>query len=112
MLIQGAATAAGSAALPHVVLILAARFARVAWKYDAMAYALVLKHVGVLYQTMYLVATAMGLAACALGGGDSDVFCAAAGTDYYAETSVGEFILGRQALVHDGTNPFPVPNAV
>lgn len=96
MLLQEAATAAGFATLPHVVLILAARFARVAWKYDAMAYALILKHVGVLYQTMYLVATAMGLAACALGGGDSDAFCAAARTDYYAETSVGEFVLGRQ----------------
>jgi SagB-type dehydrogenase family enzyme len=93
-LLQGAAMAAGLATPPHVLLILAARFARVAWKYDAMAYALILKHVGVLYQTMYLVATAMGLAACALGGGDSDAFCAAAGTDYYTETSVGEFILG------------------
>jgi hypothetical protein len=43
---------------------------------------------------MYLVATAMGLAPCALGGGNSDVFAEAAGTDYYAESSVGEFVLG------------------
>jgi SagB-type dehydrogenase family enzyme len=82
---------------PQVVLLIAARFGRVMWKYESMAYALVLKHVGVLYQTLYLTATAMGLAPCALGGGNSDAFCAAAGSDYYEETTVGEFIIGRSA---------------
>jgi SagB-type dehydrogenase family enzyme len=90
--------AAESTATPEdtlqVLLILAARFPRVAWKYESIAYALTLKHVGVLYQTMYLTATAMGLAPCAIGGGDADLFARAAGTDYYAETSVGEFLLG------------------
>jgi SagB-type dehydrogenase family enzyme len=79
----------------QVLLILAARFPRVAWKYESIAYALTLKHVGVLYQTMYLAATAMGLAPCAIGGGDADLFARAAGTDYCAETSVGEFLLGN-----------------
>jgi SagB-type dehydrogenase family enzyme len=78
----------------QVLLVLAARFARVAWKYESIAYALTLKHVGVVYQTMYLAATAMGLAPCAVGGGDADLFARAAGTDYCAETSVGEFLLG------------------
>jgi SagB-type dehydrogenase family enzyme len=78
----------------QVLLILASRFPRVAWKYESIAYALTLKHVGVLYQSMYLTATAMGLAPCAIGGGDADLFARAAGTDYYAETSVGEFLLG------------------
>lgn len=82
---------------PQVVLLIAARFGRVMWKYESMAYALVLKHVGVLYQTLYLTATAMGLAPCALGGGNSDAFCAAAGCDYYEQTTVGEFIVGRAA---------------
>jgi SagB-type dehydrogenase family enzyme len=77
----------------QVLLVLAARFPRVAWKYESIAYSLTLKHVGVVYQTMYLAATAMGLAPCAVGGGDADVFARAAGTDYYAETSVGEFLL-------------------
>jgi hypothetical protein len=45
---------------------------------------------------MYLAATAMGLGPCAVGGGDADLFARAAGTDYYAETSVGEFLLGSQ----------------
>ncbi|HEY7312161.1 MAG TPA: SagB family peptide dehydrogenase [Gemmataceae bacterium] len=92
--------AADSAALSEdtlqVLLILAARFPRVAWKYESIAYALTLKHVGVLFQTMYLAATAMRLAPCALGGGDADLFARAAGTDYRAETSVGEFLLGSQ----------------
>jgi SagB-type dehydrogenase family enzyme len=79
----------------QVLLIVTARFPRLAWKYESIAYALTLKHVGVLYQTMYLAATAMGLAPCAIGGGDSDLFARAAGTDYYAETSVGEFLLGN-----------------
>jgi hypothetical protein len=30
-----------------------------------------------------------------LGGGDADLFARAADTDYYAETSVGEFLLGN-----------------
>jgi SagB-type dehydrogenase family enzyme len=88
---------------PQILIILAARFQRVAWKYSSMAYALILKHVGVLFQTMYLVATAMELAPCALGGGNSDLFAAAAGTDYYTETSVGEFMLGTAASAIDET---------
>jgi SagB-type dehydrogenase family enzyme len=96
-LLQDAAGAAGiSADHLQLLLIIAARFQRMAWKYAAMAYAAILKHVGVLYQTMYLAATAMDLAPCALGGGDADLFARAAGTDYYAETSVGEFLLGSK----------------
>ena len=43
-----------------------------------------------------LVATAIGLAARAIGGGDSNLFVRAASTDYRTETSVGEFLLGSQ----------------
>ena len=59
-----------------------------------MAYALILKNLGALYATMYLTATAMQLAPCALGGGDSELFCAAAGIDPLEEPPVGEFLLG------------------
>jgi hypothetical protein len=38
----------------------------------------------------------MGLAPRATGGGGADLFARAAGTDYHAETSVGEFVLGSQ----------------
>jgi SagB-type dehydrogenase family enzyme len=96
-LLREAGLATGIAAEnTQVLLILAARFQRLAWKYSSLAYSLILKHVGVLYQTMYLAATAMNLAPCAIGVGDSDVFSRAAGTSYYAETSVGEFLLGSR----------------
>lgn len=79
---------------PQVLFIITARFQRVQNKYQSVAYSVILKDVGCLYQTMYLVATAMGLAPCALGGGHSDLFAQAAGLDYFAETSVGDFVLG------------------
>jgi hypothetical protein len=53
--------------------------------------------VGVLYQTFYLVATAMNLAACGLGLGNADRFRRLASTNYFEESSVGEFMLGTSA---------------
>ncbi len=91
--------AAGSMArtvFPQVLLVLTARFERMAWKYETMAYAAMLKHVGVIFQTLYLVATAMGLAPCALGSGASDLFARATGLDPLVEGSVGEFVLGTR----------------
>ncbi len=93
-LLKDAWGASGQQDMPQVLIVFAARFQRLSWKYEAIAYSLILKHVGVLYQTMYLVATAMNLASCALGSGNADLFTQAVGTDYYAESSVGEFILG------------------
>lgn len=79
---------------PDVLLVLASRFRRVTWKYSGMAYATILKNLGVVYGTMYTVATALRLAPCALGLGDSDKFSRLTGIDYYEEGSVGEFMLG------------------
>lgn len=79
---------------PPALLVISARFPRTAWKYESIAYRLILMEVGVLLQTMYLTATALDLRGCALGSGDSDRFARAAGTNYYKETSVGEFLLG------------------
>jgi oxazoline/thiazoline dehydrogenase len=84
----------GLPADPPVLFVFSARFRRTAWKYQSIAYRALLLEVGGLYQTMYLVATAMGLAPCALGCGDSVHFAALINSDYYLETSVGEFILG------------------
>ncbi|MGB7441874.1 MAG: SagB family peptide dehydrogenase [Coleofasciculaceae cyanobacterium] len=95
-LLEESYLATGKACKAQVLFIFAARFPRVAWVYESIAYSIVLKDVGSLQQTMYLVATAMNLAPCAIGSGNSDVFATAVGTDYYAETSVGEFILGSQ----------------
>jgi len=96
-LLADACASSGLDTPPDVLITLAARFQRVAWKYETMAYAVILKNTGALYQQMYLVATAMNLAPCGLGGGDSDLFAEAAGLDYYAETSVGEFMLSGRS---------------
>jgi oxazoline/thiazoline dehydrogenase len=93
-LLKSAASTANTN-IPQILVIVSARFPRMMWRYQSIAYSAILKDVGVLYQTFYLVATAMGLSACALGVGNSDLFAEAAGTNYYEETSVGEFILGR-----------------
>ncbi len=95
-LLKSAELATNPPCNPQILIILASRLPRVSWNYESMAYALTLKHVGVLYQTMYLVATAMNLAPCAVGGGNSSLFAAATGCDYYAESSVGEFMLGSR----------------
>lgn len=95
-LLNDASQSMGQQDKPQVLIIIAARFGRLTWKYEAIAYALILKHVGILYQTMYLVATAMDLAPCSLGSGNSDLFARAIDSDYYVETSVGEFALGSQ----------------
>lgn len=79
---------------PQVLIVLASRFQRVSWKYSGMAYATQLKNAGVLLQTMYLVATAMGLAPCALGLGNTERFYRLSGTDYFKEGSIAEFLLG------------------
>ena len=93
-LLKDAWYASGQQDRPQILIAIAARFPRLSWKYESIAYSLVLKHVGSLYQTMYLVATAMNLAPCALGSGNADLFAKVSGTNYYGESSVGEFILG------------------
>jgi oxazoline/thiazoline dehydrogenase len=84
---------------PQVVLLVSARFGRIMWKYETVGYPLILKHVGVLYQTFYLVGTAMGLAVCGLGGGDAAEFARATGLDRFAEGTVGELVLGSRPAV-------------
>lgn len=79
---------------PQAMILITSRFARVMWKYESIAYATILKDAGALLQTMYLVATSMGLAPCAVGGGDAQFFADAIRTDFFAETTVAEFLLG------------------
>ncbi len=82
---------------PDILFMFAARYHRITWKYSRMSYAIVLKNIGCLYQTMYLVATFMGLAPCGQGGGDHRMFAALSGQDPWQEGIAGEFALGRPA---------------
>jgi SagB-type dehydrogenase family enzyme len=94
-LLMSAAERAAMDVPPQVLITITARFRRISWKYEGMAYATVLKDVGVLFQSLYLVCTAMRLAPCALGSVRADATAHAFGTDWLLEPSVGQFILGR-----------------
>lgn len=87
---------------PQLVLVVTARVQRLMWKYEGMSYAMILKDAGVLTHQMYLVATAMGLAPCALGAGDSHAFAELSGLDPLVEPSVADFLLGALAPVAAG----------
>jgi SagB-type dehydrogenase family enzyme len=95
-LLQDAMVSTAKEEYPQILIIIAARFSRVNWKYQSMAYAIILKNTGALMHNMYLVATAMDLAPSGVGGGNSDLFSTFAKTNYYEESSVGEFILGSK----------------
>jgi SagB-type dehydrogenase family enzyme len=82
---------------PQVLLVITARAQRVLWKYEGMGYELALKNSGVLTGLMYLVATAMGLAPCALGTGDSAAFALLSGIDPLVEPYIADFAIGSTA---------------
>ena len=96
-LLAGAQFAMGAAAAPQILITIAARFGRVSWKYSSIAYALILKDVGALMQTLYLMATDMGLGGCAIGISNIDLFAKMTGIEFHVEGPVGQFALGRPA---------------
>jgi SagB-type dehydrogenase family enzyme len=93
-LLQTASNSAAGAGMPQVLLLITSRLGRLNWKYRSISYAVTLKHTGVLYQMFYMVATALGLAPCGLGVGNSALVNMATDTDPNAEAPVGEFMLG------------------
>jgi len=98
-LLTGAEFAMGAPAVPQILIIIAARFGRTSWKYSSIAYALILKDVGVLIQTLYMMTTDMGLGGCAIGTANIDLFAKVTGIEFHVEGPVGQFAIGR------GTNP-------
>jgi SagB-type dehydrogenase family enzyme len=94
-MLAGAEFAMDAPAAPQILITIAARFDRVSWKYSALAYSLILKNVGVLLQTLYLVATDMGLGGCAIGTNNIDLFEKMTGIQFHIEGPVGQFALGR-----------------
>jgi oxazoline/thiazoline dehydrogenase len=80
---------------PPVLVVLAARLPRLAWKYEGIAYRLALLDAGAALQSLYLVATDLGLAGAAVGAGDAELFAQATGTDSWEETCIAAFGLGR-----------------
>jgi SagB-type dehydrogenase family enzyme len=87
----------GAPAPPQILITIAARFGRVSWKYSSIAYALILKDVGVLLQTLYLMATDMELGVCAIGIANIELFAKMTGVEFHVEGPVGQFAIGRGA---------------
>ena len=81
---------------PQIVLAIAARFPRVFWKYKSIGYGNILRNTGALYQSLYLAATEIGLAACAVGSADAMLFARITGLDPFIEGSVGDFVIGSK----------------
>ena len=96
-LLAGAEYAMGVPAAPQILITIAARFGRISWKYSSIAYALILKDVGVFTQTLYLMATDMGLSGCAIGIENIDLFAKMTGVEFHVEGPVGQFAIGRGA---------------
>jgi SagB-type dehydrogenase family enzyme len=90
-----AAECAASQDPPSLLITMTARYRRIAWKYQGLAYATVLKDVGIMFQSLYLVCTAMGLAPCAIGAVRTDLVARAFGADWLMEPAVGQFVVGR-----------------
>jgi oxazoline/thiazoline dehydrogenase len=95
-LLRDAASKARATELPDVLFCVTGRFQRLSYKYSSIAYAIMLKDLGALYQTFYLAATALELAPCAIGGGNADLFAAVSGLDYVVEPYIGEFMLSSR----------------
>jgi SagB-type dehydrogenase family enzyme len=96
-LLTEAEDAMGAPAAPQILITIAARFGRISWKYSSIAYALILKDVGVLTQALYLMATDMGLGGCAIGITNIDLFAKMSGVEFHVEGPVGQFAIGRGA---------------
>jgi SagB-type dehydrogenase family enzyme len=96
-LLAGAAIAMAESAASQILITIAARFGRTSWKYSSIAYSLILKDVGVLIQTLYMMATDLGLGGCAIGIANIDLFAKMTGIEFHVEGPVGQFAIGRGA---------------
>jgi SagB-type dehydrogenase family enzyme len=88
------AAAGGRVGGRWVLLTMTARMARTNAVYENLAYSLIAKEVGCLFQTLYLVAEGLGLGACALGIGQYQGIAALLRIDPLLEPEVGELIIG------------------
>lgn len=79
---------------PAVILLVTAVVGRTMWKYENNGLTIVYQDLGALYQTWYLVATALGLGGCVLNGGNELVNARVLGLDPMVEVQVGGFLLG------------------
>lgn len=91
------AAAGGLDPAPPLALLITAVFGRIMQRYERVGLSLIYRDCGCLLQTLYLVATAMGLAPCAIGTGAELDNCRWLGLDPLVEAQVGGFVVGPRA---------------
>lgn len=79
---------------PAISIYLTSLPERVTWKYEAMALSAIYRDTGCLMQTMYLVATDLGLAPCSVAAIDNPVSIPYIKDRYPSAMHVGSFALG------------------
>ncbi|MFH1811808.1 MAG: SagB family peptide dehydrogenase [Pseudomonadota bacterium] len=95
ILFERARSVLDSGRRPPVLVLITSRMARARSLYPATAYSMVLKEVGALLQTLYLAATALGLAPCALAAlDDGSLLEDCAQLDARREPLLGELAIG------------------
>ncbi len=82
---------------PSAVVLITSCFERTLWRYHSFGLSVIYKDVGCLLQTLYLQATALGLAGYAVGGGPEAAIATALGLDPVRQSYVGAFVLGAPA---------------
>lgn len=93
-LLDNAKVAAHRGERPSALITVTARADRLLWLVSGTGYATTLMHLGALQQTLHLVATATGLAACPLVLDSTDTTDRALRLDWPAEVGIGECIVG------------------
>ena len=86
---------------PQCLIVVSSRLPRLAWKYAAIAYRTSILNAGVVLQSLYLVATDIGLNGSAAGTGNPDLFVQATGVPSWEETSIAEFGFGSRPVPDD-----------
>jgi SagB-type dehydrogenase family enzyme len=81
---------------PQMALLVTAVFARIMWKYRSIGLHLIYQNTGCLYQALYLVATTLGLAPCAVGAHPEVENARWLGLDPLVESQVGCFLVGAR----------------
>jgi SagB-type dehydrogenase family enzyme len=95
-LLDNAKVAARRGERPSALITVTARADRLLWLVSGAGYAMTLMHLGALQQTLNLVATSAGLAACPLVLDSTDTTDRALRLDWPAEVSIGECIIGHR----------------
>ncbi|MFI6902410.1 SagB family peptide dehydrogenase [Nonomuraea sp. NPDC050394] len=93
-LLDAAAIAANLPGPPPLLIVVTARFRRLSWKYGGLGYVLALKDLGLLVQSLSMVATAIGLRSRPADGGDIECAARVLGTDWRAESSLAALAVG------------------